>query len=1343
MEKILKSYLNRLTNLTAKNRSLLLLRLTSDQFIDIHDFNFLNKQPSFSILENLIAGKNVTLCPHADSRDEDVNNSSRKLKHLQRVDKFIYDERGSRDLYVGWPFVRGRFNDGTLVRCPLVFFPVTIEQNQRTWQLVPRAEAGIILNKSFLLAYGHFNEVKIDEDLLERALDDFDTDSTVFRSSLYQVLKDSPVELNFNRDNFRDELEAFQNYKKSDYSDLTKNGELKLFPEAVLGIFPQAGSHLVPDYQELLQNNDLQDIESFFAASNAEIDEMESFRADSFYYLSQVREDRTYTPFPMDAFQENALKAIKMGRSLVVQGPPGTGKSQLIINLISDFIARNKRVLLVCQKRAALDVVFQRMEAIGMAPFMGLVHDFRNDRKQIYEKISKQVERIPEYKLQNASLDSIQIERRFLQVSRRIDQIVEELEEFKTALFDESECGISAKELYLTADLAELSINLRLEYRNFHFDTLLEFERKLRSYLTYAGKFNKPDYALQDRMSFARFKMEDQRNIQTYLDEIPSFANEISEKAKKIIDADLSLDDALFILSKRDFIVELLGALKHKNIYEYFTHMVGFPDKDTDGLSLANTERVIMECYKGHGPETSLPSDQLGKFMEVLQRSMEARKGLIKLVRWELFSKDKYFIKRVLVANGLKSNKEGFNTLVERVDNRLNLEHNLTKVKARPWIKDIPEDYEKGKLQAWFFLQRQAIKAKLIFSGLRNFKEFFNVQNLSYKEFRREIEELFEVLKTIPPKREQWLKYFNDAQISRLTAQPEIAEKLKKIIRADFDSLCEYDQIRESMTETEQQTTKKLLEGRDEVDVDLVLALFLRSLRLAWIDHIEAKFPVLRTVSSMKLRQLEAELQELVREKLSISGDILLMKTRERTYEQVEYNRLNNMVTYRELHHQTSKKRRIWPIRKLINHYEEELFELLPCWMASPESVSALFPMKEMFDLVIFDEASQCFAEHGIPAMFRGKQVLIAGDEKQLRPNDLYRIRWEEEEEYPALEVDSLLKLANHYLMQVQLLGHYRSRSLDLIDFSNRHFYEGRLRLLPDFNVVNAGQPAISFNNVHGTWENNTNLEEAKAVASLVYDLMVKQPEKSIGVVTFNALQQSLVLDEIESYIGQKKRNIPDHLFVKNIENVQGDERDIIIFSTAYGPDPKGKLIMQFGSLNAPGGENRLNVAITRAIWKIYIISSLNPEQLKVENAVNQGPKLLKSYLQYALDVSEGRFKPTSPQNRNHAEWYLKSKLATWAEELKAGWELIEEMPFADLTIKAADRYAGLVITDDDHYYTRVSIKDAHVYTPARLNMQNWKVRTIYSREYWNNEEEVKESLHRFVNQHMASEPKE
>jgi len=383
MRKILQSYLRKLTNLTSNNRSLLLLRLASEQFVDLHDFDFTLGQPSFHIISDLIAQKSrIPLCQLMDSRDYNNNNLSVSLKKLQRLDQFVFQERGGKDLYVGWPFVHGKFSDGTLVRCPLLFFPVSLEIDQKNWVLALRKDVNVTLNKTFLLAYSYYNKVSLDEDLIERVFDDFDKDSRVFRTALYELLRDSKVEVNFNPDNFTDQLTGFTPFLKDKFDLGHENGKLKLMTEAVLGIFPQNGSYMVPDYLKLIEENKLESMEDFFISkTNLEdvVDKVE------YSYVSKIKEEQTFTPFAIDAFQENALKTVKNGHSLVIQGPPGTGKSQLICNLVADFIARGKKVLVVCQKRAALDVVHKRLSERELGPFVALVHDFKNDRKDIYE----------------------------------------------------------------------------------------------------------------------------------------------------------------------------------------------------------------------------------------------------------------------------------------------------------------------------------------------------------------------------------------------------------------------------------------------------------------------------------------------------------------------------------------------------------------------------------------------------------------------------------------------------------------------------------------------------------------------------------------------------------------------------------------------------------------------------------------------------------------------------------------------------------------------------------------------------------------------------------------------
>ena len=1335
MQQILKSYLKRLINISATNRSLLLRKLTKQQFIDLHDFDFAHNKPSFSIVKDLIAGKNkIHLSKITDSRDESVNLLSRRLKKLNRYEKMLFEEHGSKDLYVGWPFLRGKFSDGTPLRCPLMFFPVELVQDDSDWILQQREDVNITLNKAFLIAYGHYNGVKISEDLLERVFEDFDTDSMVFRTGLYQLFKESPVEINFNQDNFIDKLEPFKDYTKLDFDKEQKTGSIKLFPEAVLGIFAQSGSYLVPDYEYIIENKSFSDLEEFFENKLPE-----ELPGDRYGFLSRVKEEETYTPFKMDAFQENAIKAVKKGNSLVIQGPPGTGKSQVICNLISDYISRGKKVLVVCQKRAALDVVYNRFEELEMSNFIGRIHDFKNDRKELYNKINKQIKSIDVYRSNINSLDALQLERKFTQHSRKIDLITEELEEFKLALFDETECGLSVKELYLTSELKGHSVNVKQEYQNFNFSEIDASFSRLHNYSSYAKIFGSHDYPLLGRKSFADNKISALRRMQEHLDEIEAMHKEVAESTKEITGHEIELEDCLKILDRVESLKQLLSIIRVKEVYEMFVQLMKTKTTEEDLLWLTDHEWVMMDALSDVGIERSLSHDEFGSFQKSLQVAIEARRNFVKFFFWRFFGDDRARVLKVLKKNNLTNSRKDFSILIKKIDNRLNLEHNLTLINEKAWVSPYTGKFSRAALKKWLHSLKQGFRAKMTFVSLRNFNEYFAVQQMTADDLTAAIDDLFMSINRIPEHWTRWQLYFTDSQLRKLTTDNEWYKQFKFTLERDFESLCEFDLLKKELESFELDAINKVMDDFEESDPDKIIHILNNSLRLQWIEHIETKYPILRSVSSLKFKQLEKELQTNVKEKLKISHQILILRAKEQTYAEAEFNRLNNMVTYRELSHQVTKQRRIWPLRKLVANFSDELFHLIPCWLASPETVSAVFPMAEWFDLVIFDEASQCFTERGIPAMYRGKQLVVAGDNKQLRPNDLYQVRIEEELEDVALEVDSLLELSSQYLMDVQLQGHYRSKKPELIDFSNSHFYNGQLRMLPDKEMINSDSKAIEYVKVDGVWDNQSNLVEAQVVVDLVVDLTRNYPEKDLGIVTFNAKQQDLIFDLLDIKAIEEGFIVPESLIVKNIENIQGDEKDIIIFSTAYAPDNKGKLIMQFGSLNMVNGENRLNVAITRAKEKIIIVSSIWPQELKVESAKNEGPKLLKAYMEFAKSVSEGKYKPQpSPMDIGSANWYLKTKLEKYLKD-EVQCEAKSELPFADITISHNDEYLGVISTDDDFYFQSPSIKDFHVYTPFTLSAKHWKYKGIFSRNYWQNEEGTKEELRIFVNQVQGS----
>ncbi|NIJ51550.1 AAA domain-containing protein [Dyadobacter arcticus] len=1321
MNRILKAYLKRLTNLSARNKSLLLTNLAAEQFLDIHETDFLLGKPSFELVGQLIQRKTrIALCDVADSRFEKVNEVSKRLRKIARTEKFIEEERGSQDLYVGYPFVKGKLSDGTPIHAPLLFFPVTLRMEREQWCLYEREESAITLNQSFALAYAHFNESPIPDDVLEKSLEDFSKDFLEFRTQLYEWLKTTPFKINFNQQLFEDKLVSFSPEKSSELAVTERNGELKLFPEAVLGIFPQAGSYLVPDYNTLIENFEVKPFVMPLIGSE-EYDREELAEADPIEVGTRsVREEEVLTPFSVDESQEEIILAVKSGRSVVVQGPPGSGKSQLICNLMADFSARGKRVLLVCQKRAALDVVYQRLTSIGMNDFVGLIHDFKNDRSSLFRQIASQIEKVEAYRQENYSLDAVFIERQFAQESRAIDRTVVDLTSFRNALFDESECGISIKELYLTSNQNAAFVEVKEYYRHFRPDTWDHFKRRLKTYSEYALHITS-QHVWSKRKSFATFGISELRDMERMLAEWPGASLQQKEKFESITDrafSDIFIGDRSEMLERLLDISELVS---NPHSWTLFKTYIASPLSCHERLAFIRQTTDALEGFLAEdGVEFSLKGEQLPIFAQTLKKAVDVKKSAFNALWWDLFAKDKKEIAFVAAENGLTLSLEDLTTLQLRVRNRQEL---------HAWLKNPNLGFEtsyfndvdppEGQRYLQFFQQAETAADAVVGATIEPWFLIFTEMSLKASDissFLSSIGRLRQWLEAWDRLEKAMSPFLLPDQIKMLVKEPTHSQQLLNSLRKDFDSMVDMDRIWLEMSAPEQSVTQKVIEARSvrERSSHEILTVFENSIKLAWIEHIETKHPHLRSVTSLKMRQWEEQIQESITHKQKLSGDITGIKLREATYQDVEKNRLGNRVTYRELGHQVTKKRKIWPIRKLLESYTDEVFSLVPCWMASPEAVSAVFPMQAaLFDLVIFDEASQCYAEYGLPAAFRGKQIVVTGDSKQLSPSDLYKIRFDdksEEEEYSAvIEIESLLDLAAQSLEQYQLTGHYRSLSLDLIDFSNQNFYKNTLKLLPDFSRINEDVPGIQYIKTDGIWKNNTNLVEVQRVVELLKELGIQN--HSVGVVTFNFYQQQAIQDSIE-----KEGISAPGLFVKNIENVQGDERDIIIFSMGYAPDEKGKVAMQFGSLNMQGGENRLNVAVTRARERIYFVTSLWPPQLQTEQLANAGPKMLKAYLEYALEVSEGKFQPQPVSTKQFkADWLLKDRL------LQLQPEYGKELPFGDVTVKKEGVYKGLILTDDDLYHHSKSSKEPHAYLPLLLRMKNWPFKRVYSRQYWAN----------------------
>ncbi len=451
------------------------------------------------------------------------------------------------------------------------------------------------------------------------------------------------------------------------------------------------------------------------------------------------------------------------------------------------------------------------------------------------------------------------------------------------------------------------------------------------------------------------------------------------------------------------------------------------------------------------------------------------------------------------------------------------------------------------------------------------------------------------------------------------------------------------------------------------------------------------------------------------------------------------------------------ENKRKWSVNKFIKKFDFELFKAVKIWLLTPEVVSEIIPLQTgIFDLVIFDEASQMFVEKGIPSILRAKKVVIAGDHKQLRPSNLGagRIEYDEdslgedEEIAAALDEESLLDLARFKYKDILLNFHYRSKYEELIAFSNYAFYNGRLYVSPKTEQLAC--PPIEVRKIeNGMWINRSNIEEARYIVKLLKTFFEERKnDETIGIITFNISQRDIIDDLIDEECAQdpefaskiraeliRKRDGEDiGLFVKNIESVQGDERDVIIFSIGYAKNENGKVVRNFGWLNQQGGENRLNVAISRAKQKIYIVTSINPSELQVEDTKNEGPRILKKYLEYAFAVSERDEETAKQILLSFGDESTPGQTVSFDSDfenqiydalVEKGYQVDTQVGIGgysiDLAIKKNGGYVLGIECDGRLYHSSKSSRERDYHRQKYLESRGWRIYRVWSTNWWKN----------------------
>ncbi|ACZ22318.1 hypothetical protein Sked_24040 [Sanguibacter keddieii DSM 10542] len=432
--------------------------------------------------------------------------------------------------------------------------------------------------------------------------------------------------------------------------------------------------------------------------------------------------------------------------------------------------------------------------------------------------------------------------------------------------------------------------------------------------------------------------------------------------------------------------------------------------------------------------------------------------------------------------------------------------------------------------------------------------------------------------------------------------------------------------------------------AREKTPSDQVALVVRRAVIEAWVDAVSAEDRRLSDYRPDDRDALVSRFRELDERLVSQSNGAVIAACNQRR--PVSDSSRGAQVIRR----QAELKSRHKAIRQVLTEAGDVAIALKPCFMMSPLAVSQYLPSDMRFDVVIFDEASQVLPSDAINCIYRARQLIVAGDQKQLPPTSFFASAASEEEDDDEALADfsSVLDLCKGSggLPSLPLSWHYRSDHEDLIAFSNYRFYRGELFTFPSAQRTGADVGVESFV-VDGTYRRGTtrdNPVEAAAIADRVILHATQHPELSVGVVTFSGAQEDAILAELERRSvdhPEVSRLLSSHdrldgFFVKSLENVQGDERDIILFSIGYGPDEAGKMTNNFGPLNKEGGWKRLNVAITRARRRVEVISSFRPGAIQ---SSNDSVVALARYLDFAdrgvqalaLESAESLGEPESP----------------------------------------------------------------------------------------------------------------
>jgi len=1143
-------------------------------------------------LDSIDSNKLTDKILQTNHSDQDLQ---KRLRSIDRLSRLSIEEKGVNMLFLAIGFIRWYESDSSDKPrlAPLVLIPVRLDRPS--------------LNSRFKVSYND-DELGINISFFEKLKTEFgikvNYPSDIDSGSLPQFIDEVRSKIKFKRwevleNEIRLGLFSFSKFLM--YNDLDEKQwgkEEKPFDHILLGSL--LGNGFEENGDGPLNEEDLFDSVSY---------------KDTFHVL------------PADSSQQEVIFSVRSGLNTIVQGPPGTGKSQTITNIISDFLARGKKVLFVAEKLAALRVVSNKLEALGIDKLALELHSNRANKKAFIEELGKvmNLDR-PVINIDiNQELASAENTRQVL--NKYAEEVNSEIGNFGFTPIQAFGNVLSMTEKlgdgYYEVNLDRVKLDSREGY------IIKEnLVREISGQLQQSGALERSPFKDLRPSNFSFYDAEQfiskLKQIKPSLDSVIKLVEELNNtfngfpKTKSLSDARLLFNslDSINELSKERIQVDLEKVTKDSlgELLNLAKEAVSVKQRVSEVSNMVYDKFWETETFQQF-QSLSANIDSWYKFLiPSYRRSIKSIRGYLKTTT-KLKDKDILLLCQINVDlhevnSKIKSTKSKLSSITKEVLDSYSDDWQKI-LNTLSWYENYLDKtekgivYKEGSVQVWTTESSPQIELSELETLYTDVQTAFESASFSYdKEF--ESLSLVEIANYL----HRW--------IENETAFVEYVQLCKNL-----------DLLKENQLEW----LEEILENWSQSDTKL-----LEIFKFYWFKALARESfkdrPMLdRFIGESHFNKVED---------YSRAEDLLLQinsfRVMEKHWEGIPKATFS-AGKLGELRKELSKKRKLKSIRRLISDSGEVIQDLKPIFLMSPMSVAQFIETNSLsFDLVIFDEASQIKPVEAFGSILRAKQLVVVGDSKQLPPTSFFDSAIEDEEDdieegLKTSDVESILALATAKSLPEQMLRwHYRSRHESLITVSNREFYNSNLLVFPSADSLST-ERGLEHVHSEGTFfepgkGGRVNRGEAQVIVKKVIEHAISNQGKTLGVVAFSQSQAKIIADyleqelrinpnpEAERYLFEMHEN--ERFFVKNLENVQGDERDVIIISVGYGYQETGKFSYNFGPINKEGGERRLNVLFSRAQERCIVYSNFRGDSLDLTRTDSYGVQVLKSYLVYA-----------------------------------------------------------------------------------------------------------------------------